>query len=195
MKLFFLDAADLSPTDVRLVREYFPERFAQAERMVNRQDGRSVLAAGVLLARILGVEDERQLCKTPEGRPYLRGGPAFSLSHSGGRCVLAAGGRKLGVDIEKLDESNLLAARVALTQEELAWIEPSPLERFHILWTRKESLYKALGGFSDPKEIPALDGMQPEGLHIRSRILNGFALSLCSDVDPGEPEPVHLNHI
>ena len=195
MELFLLDAAELSAEDTELLRRRFPKRWERARRMANRIDGRSVLAAGLLLCRVLGVERENSLLYTPEGRPSLAGGPDFSLSHSGGRCVLAVGRGRVGVDLEKLDPGNLIAAEAALRPEELAWIAPAPCERFHVLWTRKESIYKALGGFSDPREIPALDGCLPAGLCVRSTVEDGFALSVCTDGEPVEAGPLAIKRI
>lgn len=192
MELYLLEAAEITPEEIKLVRRCFPRRYERARRMAKPEDARCVLGSGVLLYRVLQLRDEALLQVSPEGRPWLPGGPAFSLSHSGGRCVLAVGKGRVGVDLELLDPENLIAAPAALTPEELEWIRPAPLERFHVLWTRKESLYKAIGGFSDPKEIPALDGRLPEGLFVKSILKDGWALGLCSEEEPGSIEPVKL---
>lgn len=183
----------VSEEDLSAVRTRFPLRYSRAMRCVKAEDGLCVIAAGVLLWRVLGVEDESVIQINAEGRPHIEGGPEFSLSHSGGRCVLAVDGGPVGVDIEKLDESSLIAAPAALTEEELLWIAPSPLERFHLLWTRKESVYKAVGGYKDPKEIPSLDGRLPEGLFVKSALLEGFALSVCAVKEIGSLEPININ--
>lgn len=182
VRLYMLDSNTLTQADLELVRWRFPARYARACRMRREEDRRSVIGSGVLLHRALGVERESSLGCTPAGRPYLEQGPVFSLSHSGGRCLLAVGeGRRVGVDLERLDPDNLSAAPAALGPAELAWIREEPMKRFHILWTRKEALYKALGGYTDPKQIPALEEELPPGLSIRSAIFEGFALSLCAD--------------
>ena len=180
IKLYRIDANSITDEDIRLVGERFPNRFARAQRLVVDDDRLSVIAAGVLLYSVLGVRDESSVRFTREGKPYIFGAPRFSISHSRGRCVLAVGEAPIGVDIEKLDESDLIAAEAALTEEELEWIKSSPLERFHVLWTRKESIFKAVGGFADPKDIMALDWRLPQGLSVKSSIVDGFALSVCS---------------
>ena len=177
-----LDSKALTEADVMLVRRCFPARYARSCRMRREEDRRSIIGSGILLHRVLGLADETRLCQTPAGKPYLEGGPAFSLSHSAGRCLLAVGeGRCVGADLERLDPDNLQAAEAALSPEELAWIREDLLTRFHILWTRKESVFKALGGYADPKQIPALEKDLPSGLSIQSTILEGFALSVCAD--------------
>lgn len=181
MKLYMLKTEELSPAEIQLLRLCFPKRSARAQRMLRQEDRLQILGAGLLLHDALGIVDEDCLRVSSEGRPYLEQGPSFSLSHSGGRCVLAVGEGRIGVDLEKLQPSNLLAAQAALTAEELAWIQPQPIERFHILWTRKESLYKAQGGYRDPKQIPALEGRQPPVLRLFSSLTEGYALSLCTE--------------
>lgn len=188
MRLLYYDAEDVTDDDADFVRERFPFRYKRAARLAKQTDRLCVIAAGVLLYRALGV-DESRLELAPGGKPYICGGPEFSISHSGGRCVLAVGEGRIGVDIERLDESNLIAAEAALTREELLWTAAEPLARFHLLWTRKESIFKAVGGFEDPKQIPALEGSLPSGLFVKSTLLSGYALSVCSaerldDIDP-----------
>ena len=179
MKLFMLDYNDVCEDDIRAVRALFPKRFERAARFSNKGEGAGVIAAGVLLWRVLGIKDERDVLFNAEGKPYLPDGPEFSISHSGGLCVLAVSDGPIGVDIEKLDESNLIAAPASLAKEELEWIAPAPIERFHLLWTRKESIYKALGGFTDPRQIPALEERLRNGLCVNSTLLDGRALSVC----------------
>lgn len=191
MNLYYLSADSLSEDDVSLIRARFPKRYSRAMLCANRENGLCVIAAGVLVYRVLGV-DERDLKLAGDGRPYIEGGPVFSLSHSGGVCVLAAASGRVGVDIEKLDESNLIAAPVSMKDNELQWISPAPLERFHTLWTRKESIFKAVGGYSDPMEIDALDPDLPFGLHVASSIWNGFSLSVCCEDNPIVIEPINI---
>lgn len=189
MQLYYFPSGSVSEEDAQLVHSLFPKRFSRAARCVRKEDALCILAAGLLLRRVLGV-DESAIKLSAEGRPYIDGGPDFSLSHSGGVCVLAVSEGRVGADIEKLDESNLIAAPVSLTEEELQWIAPAPLERFHTLWTRKESIFKAIGGFSDPRETAALEGEAPAGFLVRSTIWNGSALSVCCEEQDFGLEPI-----
>ena len=188
MRVYMLEADRVSAAKLAMVRERFPRRYARAMRYANPEDARTCIAAGVLLAAVLGIRDESLIRLTSEGKPYLDEGPAFSLSHSGNRCVLAVGAGRLGVDIERLAPDNLIAARAALTERELDWISAALLERFHLLWTMKESVYKAVGGYTDPRQISVLDGL-PDGLFLSSRIFDGYALSVCSEEELVDIEP------
>ena len=192
MKLFSIRSADITQEDRDLVRSCFPGRFAKAERLLRQEDRLTAVGAGVLLHEVLGITDERLIQKTEEGKPYLAGGPQFSLSHSVDRCILAVSKKRIGADIEKMDGGNLLAAEASLTPRERKWTEASPLNRFHILWTRKESVSKAVGGFSDPREAEVLEERRPDGLYLASAIWEGFALSVCADEKPGSLIPVDI---
>ena len=192
MKLFSIHSTVITEEDRALVRSCFPQRFEKAGRLLRQQDRLTAIGAGVLLYEVLGITDERLIKKTEEGRPYLAGGPQFSLSHSADRCILAVSKKRIGADIEIMDGGNLLAAEASLTALERKWIETSPLNRFHILWTRKESLYKAVGGFSDPREAEVLEDRRPDGLYLASAIREGFALSVCAEEKPGSLAPLDI---
>ena len=57
----------------------------------------------------------------------------------------------IGIDIEIVKERNLKVAEKVFTPLELEWMKEDTLRRFHILWTRKESVMKAMGrGFKMP---------------------------------------------
>ncbi|MFE6077571.1 4'-phosphopantetheinyl transferase family protein [Paenibacillus sp. NPDC057886] len=89
------------------------------------------------------------------GKPYVQGGPRFSLSHTKGLCVLAAtsSSAELGVDVEwmrPLLRQQAIINRF-LTVEEQGYIlngVQKGQERSRLLWemlTRKEAWIKASG--------------------------------------------------
>jgi len=94
------------------------------------------------------------------GRPYLAGArpqPAVSLSHSGAwvAALLAAPGTALGIDVEVVRDKAQRIARKFLNANELAALEKinlghtpgteADLERYSLLWSAKETLYKLAG--------------------------------------------------
>lgn len=136
-----------------------PRRMEKAGRYRLQRDQLLSIGAGILLSEVMGIKDESVLQYGEYGKPYAEGYPAFSISHSGEWCVLAAGGSDpVGVDIEKMNGSDLRAARAFLTNDERRWIERDPLYRFHLLWVWKESLLKAVGsGMAiDPRSVSVL---------------------------------------
>ena len=137
-----------------------------------------------VLAGYIGVApDDIRLGTTAAGKPQLatRGEVSFNASHSDGLAVVAvASGAAVGVDIEHvrpIADAAGLAERLFTRQEcdEVRTAQGSRLsELFLVLWTRKESLLKAMGtGLTVP-----LDGfdvsirgnrnrVQPTGPHGR----------------------------
>jgi 4'-phosphopantetheinyl transferase len=78
--------------------------------------------------------------------------PAFNLSHSEGIGVLAVSARaQIGVDIEvdrHMEDLQDLAARIMTPAETRDFLQMGEAEQraaFYSLWTRKESLLKAIG--------------------------------------------------
>jgi phosphopantetheinyl transferase len=122
-----------------MTRLYFTEipRLAdrRAMRVAERRAGRA------LLRHVLGCgEEDLRLCGN--GKPYLPGGPHFSLSHSGGLVLLAVSELgEVGCDVEDAARpaKNPEAIRAKITR---LGEEGAPLLA---LWVRREAEYKAGG--------------------------------------------------
>ena len=132
-------------TDLALFRERMPERAEKAGRFYREEDRLRCIGAGLLMMKAVGIRKESELRYGAYGKPFAPGYPGFNLSHSGPWCVLAMGEGDIGVDIEAPDEAHLCVAPMVYTPEEQAWMRESPLERFYMLWTWKESVMKAMG--------------------------------------------------
>lgn len=98
-------------------------------------------------------------CQNSYGKPYVKGitGLHFNISHSGNWVVCAVGSAPVGVDIERIADSDLSIAKRFFTKREYKWLyEKNDQERkqsFYKLWTMKESYIKAVGkGLSIPLE-------------------------------------------
>lgn len=87
------------------------------------------------------------------GKPALDGIPDFNWSHSG-EYVAFFCAEGAGVDIELIKDCNPNAFESVFTHTQLNWIK-SDKEKFHILWTIKESVMKSTGlGFQlNPLEL------------------------------------------
>jgi 4'-phosphopantetheinyl transferase len=127
------------PYAKRQAIERSPERSAHATLA-----GIDLLAHGALA---LGNEplDAASLVYPERGKPYLPGGPEFSISHTSDLAVCAvACGIKLGIDIEiiaRVRESMLRRVASAEEIETFRDAECGPAA----LWTRKEAVLKAAG--------------------------------------------------
>lgn len=90
---------------------------------------------------------EAVLAYSDRGKPYLPGGPSFSISHSRGFAAVAISDRPVGLDLERVRSfSELLPERV-FSRIELEWFRQRGERRedFFTLWTLKECYYKYLG--------------------------------------------------
>lgn len=112
------------------------------------------------------------------GKPYLPAPIEFNIAHSGDRIVIAFGcvGRRLGVDIEKVDSqiepleiaTGFFSKREVDTLQSLASDERR--QAFFRCWVRKEAFLKALGdGLSRPLgdfDVAILEGEPPAVLRV-----------------------------
>ena len=129
-------------------------RFARHRRRFVVRRGR----AREWLARAAGGDPARlRFTANAHGKPELKDGPRFSLSHSGETMMLAIGDAELGCDIEAIDPTldwPPLARSFFSPHENAALAALAPdaaRAAFFACWTRKEAFVKALGrGLSYP---------------------------------------------
>lgn len=139
---------------------------ARAARFLRPGDGDRFTHARGRMRQILATycgrpADRLDLATTARGKPVLRDGPAFNLSHAGGYAALVVapdhGDRDLplGIDIEAHREIAPEVARLSFADTERAVLEGLSgadwTEAFFRGWTRKEAVLKALGtGLNTP---------------------------------------------
>lgn len=178
--------------DAEELRRRMPERVRKAARYRQENDRLLCLGGGLLMIRALGIRDESVLSCGPYGKPFLPGKEKFfNLSHSGEWCLMAVSSRgPVGVDIEQVNEANLQVSSVVFTEAERQWMKDEPAERFHMLWTWKESVMKALGlGMElEPAGFEVLPFSRGEGIRIHQKRLYAFSgrledypFSVCSE--------------
>ena len=102
---------------------------------------------------------EYSVSKNKYGKPYLNDYPNFhfNLSHSGNWVVGAVSDKPLGIDIEQIHQINdfMDIAKRFFSEKEYTFLveceEKSKIALFYDIWTKKESLIKAVGkGLSIP---------------------------------------------
>ena len=186
MKICLLNIDEI--TDEEPVRTRLPQRYRRSLKYRSGSDRLRCIGAGLLLIRELGIRDESEILYTPDGKPFLSEGPAFSLSHSGSYCVLAVGEGKVGIDIERMEEVNLPVLEMAAGAAEVARIpEEDRLRRLYTLWTRKEALAKAVGteNFRDPREI---DLTKYNEKYFSTRFMENYCISTYEENTQSEKE-------
>lgn len=84
---------------------------------------------------------------TPEGKPFIPGGPCFSISHCKNALAVAIDDRPIGIDIESIRPliPALVERTMNLGEQQLIASDPDPARAFIRLWTRKEALLKWKG--------------------------------------------------
>jgi 4'-phosphopantetheinyl transferase len=149
----------LSPAVIQSLADRLPAALGQKAMAYRRwQDvygslfGRHLLRMALQKAGYPGDLSELQV--TAYGRPFLKSGPEFNVSHSGNRvvCILSRQGR-VGIDLEETAPLDYTEFQAQFTTKEWAAITgaPAPLLAFYHYWTAKESLIKADGrGLSIP---------------------------------------------
>ena len=130
-----------------------------------------------------------EIARTPEGKPYFPDAPevSFSVSHSKGLVVIAAGTGSVGVDCELIGPVRVHAARRAFTEEELLYADTP--ERFYEVWTRKEAYFKFLGtGITE--KFPFFNSLSSPDIYSFS--FHGYVISVC-DKNSNECEIISIS--
>ncbi len=147
INLYFCEISQFKTCYAMALKLLTPQRRLKTQRFSGEADKLRSLAAGLLMRTVLGVKRDEQLVYNQYGKPALKKGLEFNLSHAGDLVILATGTSPLGVDTEFIREPKWKAAQKAFQQQELEWLKKScfPEQDFYWLWTRKESLLKACG--------------------------------------------------
>ncbi len=188
--IYTISAESVRRHDLRSLEAAMPGRVRKASRYLFERDRLLSLGAGILLLECLGLKNESELEYTEYEKPYAPGYPAFNISHSGDRVILAVGGNMTGADIERIDPSHTDIAASVYTARELAWLAEEPLLRFFRLWVWKESVMKAagLGMNLEPASfdvMPFVSGKPVEldgrEWYARELALGDCRIAVCSD--------------
>jgi len=138
------------------------QRQQQAERYSFPLDRHRSLAAAVLIETGFYERYTGNICFNPEeflhpelifgihGKPFFKEYPqiCFNVSHAGHFAVAAFSEDDVGIDIEKTGRLQMRVASRFFTDAEQDWICNQNGEQdraFTRIWTRKESLIKAIG--------------------------------------------------
>ena len=157
-KFYDLHLADLKNKTEYLFEMSDEKRRNRALHYYHEEDRLRCLGAGYLMKRYLPDYSEEKLCCGNDGKPYLKDGVPFSISHGGDHIVMAydEGAKAVGVDVEPgKDMSFYEPILSSYTTEKERILIGDDAHKAVWVWTRKESLYKCLGeGFSDFLELP-----------------------------------------
>lgn len=143
-----------------------------------------------LLAEELGVDVLNiEIGYLPNKKPFLPSHPTlyFNLSHSNEMALVAISSRKVGVDLEKMENANNYFGIIPtiFSSNEIVLFNKSDDKnrKFFESWTRKEAIVKTIGsGITDDlKSIPVTDGCHNIKKDILGDIKNLVTLSFHID--------------
>ena len=156
---------DAAPRLAGLLDDLERQRWSAYRREVDRE--RFLVGCALAKTVIAGRTGQRPAevsfdrtcgqCAKPHGKPAVRGGPEFSVSHSGDLVAVAVAAAPVGVDVEQTEgrarppggEDPAALARMVLAEQERAVLDAiDPRDRaraFLVAWTRKEAVTKAKG--------------------------------------------------
>ncbi|WP_374964209.1 4'-phosphopantetheinyl transferase family protein [Lysinibacillus sp. RS5] len=163
--------------------DYNSIKHQSQNRKKERAVGRELL--GKVLFTEMGIKlDDCKIAKNEYGKPYIKNykGIYYNISHSNDIIVLAFSTcGPVGIDVELLKTDYLDVMNEVFTLQEINWInscnEEQRLERFFIVWTRKEAVIKAIGkGFSFPVKNFSVSRDQVNGQVIKDLKYSTFFL-------------------
>ena len=157
------------------------ERLSKAEKLVNENDKLLSLGAAYLIFKHF---PNREILYKEGGKPYLKDGPYFNISHSNEYIVIAiSDNHKVGVDIEKIDEKRIPAIKHVLKGEG----NTDDVDALFQMWSAKESLIKCIStGISDIYNVKALplNGVKQfkeKKYYTYTTIYDGYSLSITTE--------------
>jgi 4'-phosphopantetheinyl transferase len=132
----------------------------------------------------LGTADEQfLLAKNEFGKPYLTSHPDFhfNISHTQNAITIAFSDVEIGVDIERVRESEMQIAHRFFTSNEISYIEAGDkAERFFEIWTKKEAYIKWQGkGLSIP--LRSFDVLTEISAQFRTFRIGEYVLSVFAE--------------
>lgn len=150
--IYITKVSQVRESDLRLLSDYRRKKAVSKKRSRDRLQS---IAASLLLSYAVNQyglsERDMEYGEGGHGKPYFKNCPKikFSLSHSGDFAVCAVSENETGVDIEA-EEGNADILKIAeryFTENEYARVKnrSDGKDEFFRLWTRKESILKAIG--------------------------------------------------
>ncbi|MCR5348500.1 MAG: 4'-phosphopantetheinyl transferase superfamily protein [Bacilli bacterium] len=193
--LYLVRLFDALPEAKRLFDVLSGERKEKALRYVRLED-KTRSAVGTLLIR--KATGGKPISLIASGKPYVEGGPCFSLSHGGDYIGLYAAPYEVGLDIEEIARCSMGTVPHAFTEEEAK--EVTDKESFAKAWTTKEALAKCEGeGILTPTKVGFsrfADGKcvyKGKSYFIQTTVLEGHVMTLCNERKASFPEPITLS--
>ena len=189
MEYYLFDVNALTGREDEALARLSPGRREKARRLRRGPSRLLSIGAGLLIARFF---PGKEPLIAPGGKPYIPGGPEFSLSHSGTLAVIALADVPVGADAEK-DRPVGEAVRLRA----LTGAERTDSRDFLFFWTRKEAALKCLGTGVD-RALDSLDvradsaELDGRTIFLHTARFGSYYLSSAADGRPADFAPREL---
>jgi 4'-phosphopantetheinyl transferase len=90
---------------------------------------------------------EMEFLYNEHGKPYIEGGPFFSISHCKEAIAVALDDQPIGIDVESIRrfDPELVTRTMSLAEQAIISASDRPERAFIRLWTQKEAILKMQG--------------------------------------------------
>ncbi|MEN9656707.1 MAG: hypothetical protein RL571_172 [Pseudomonadota bacterium] len=184
------DPAHLHPSRLAWLDQEETNRWQRLRKDAHRYAAAHTALRGILASELACSPSDIQYQQNPWGKPWLRQGLQFSLSHSQGHALIALQPNvPLGVDIElNSKDCDVSWFSQCWSPAELKRMQqPLSPEQALRLWVRKEAVLKALGrGLSLPMSQVVLPLGQAQRMRAITACEGQSALWHLYDLDAGQ---------
>jgi len=99
------------------------------------------------IAKLISTDNQILISKDEHNKPFFTNDDRhMSISHSKDRFAMLISNSNCGVDIQHFTEKiNIIAKKFVTEKEELILAEMPSLDRYHLIWSAKEAIYKIYG--------------------------------------------------
>lgn len=176
MNVYLININKINKEMINEVKKKLPSRFEYANKYKQEKDVLRSFAASYLLCKIIDNIDDYRLKISSLGKPFLDGGPYFSISHSGDYAALAVDDSEIGLDIEFIDKKRNLKNIPYVSNE---FYKDSSIEEMFLIWVKKESYVKLTGkGLSELSNVN-LSNIN-KTFYNKADIYNNYVISVSS---------------
>jgi 4'-phosphopantetheinyl transferase len=147
-RIYCLNIHSFVKDKARLTALLDEERRERLAAFHKEKDALRSLAGGLLMRHIAG---GKTIAYTAAGKPFVEGGPFFSVSHAGDyAAAVVSPNAPVGIDIENTENVRggdfwPLAKRAFHPKELAFFIQRPDWRRFYEIWTQKEAFVKMRG--------------------------------------------------
>lgn len=112
---------------------------------------------GIMYDVLAGPSDEYMIEETELGKPFIEGGPDFSVSHSDSYWAVLIDQKSCGIDIQAPKQAKYyeIASRY-FSEREADLVDLLGGDFFFKIWTRREALIKCAGKSVISSDVPEL---------------------------------------